>query len=267
MDAINQLIQARMKKNLTLEQVAHDTKIPIRYLQAIEKNQLDKLPKSSLTTMYLHTYAQFLNLPPDPILASFDESVMSDLHQSEQTKTTTISRQGQNPLRFTRNKWFWISTSLFVVIAMIGITWLVIDPFQTETKEASLQEQPLTETDELKEVSTFEFPSIQNRAKLELIEPIELNHKSDRYRLTNVQKIELVVIAKKPTTIEVNQNNHATKKKLNANEKVLFSDNKAISIQIDQPSLVSVSVNGITIEPSHPSKAASYQFELQNANE
>lgn len=262
-DAINQLIQTRMKKNLTLEQVAQDTKIPIRYLKAIENYQLNKLPKSDLTTMYLHRYAQYLDLSPEPILELFDKSSEVDSSPSINSQSTERSIQPSKAKKWGQSKWLWPAV-LLSVIGLIGIGWLVVSLFFTEKEEASVQKS-LTESNQSEEVSAINFPTAKNRAKLELIEPIEINEKHDRYQLSNVEKIELVVTAKtKPTSIEVSKNQDQTEKKtLKANEKVQFTDDQAISLRIQQPSQVQVSVNGITVEPSNPSKQVSYRFELQ----
>ena len=267
MDVVHQLIEARKKKNLSLEQIAKETKVPIDYLEAIENNQFDKLPKSSLTTMYLRTYAEFLDLPPDSILESFEKSDEGDSNQAKPTKASQLSHYGQKLKRLMQEKWVWIGGSIVVAVGLLGTTWMVIDSFDTKTEEAVVEPPSSPKTEEITNASTLTLPSAQDRAKLELIEPIEINHKSDRYRLTNVDKIELVVIAKSPTTIQVNQNNQVTNQSLSANEKAEFSDDQMISIQINEPSLVDISVNGITIEPSDPSKRVSYQFERQKASE
>lgn len=262
MDAINELIQTRMKKNLTLEQVAQDAKIPIRYLKAIEDYQLDKLPKSNLSMMFLRRYAEYLDLSPDPILKLFDELEENDKSNARASQSSVPNEEKSETVHW--KKWLWYGVPLAVIV-MVGVGWLLVSHFFSDQKGANVEDTS-TQTTEQKQVSTVTFPTAKDRAKLELIEPIELNNKYDRFRLSNVNKIELVVTAKnKPTTIEVglHQQNQPEQKNLSANEKVQFSDQQAISLRINQPSQVHVSVNGITVEPTHPTKQASYRFELQ----
>lgn len=268
MDAINQLIQTRMDKNLTLEQVAQDTKIPIHYLQAIESYQLNKLPKSKLTTMYLSTYAQYLDLSPEPILELFDKYDDSDSYESTQSQSTESRSQKKTFIKMDRTKWLWLGLSLGGIV-FIGVGWFVVSLFISDEKETGVQEL-LTNTNESKEVSSVSIPTAKDRAKMELIEPIESNEKYDRYQLSNVEKIELVVTAKEqPTSIEVGGSDQAQmeKKTLQANEKAQFTDQQSLSIRIERPSHVHVSVNGITVEPSDPSQPASYRFELRSVDQ
>lgn len=267
MDAIDQLIEARMKRNLTLEQIARETKIPIRYLEAIENNQLDKLPKSNLTVMYLRSYAGFLQLSPEPILELYHQSDLSESPQSKGTNTDEVSRRGQKFLHLTRKQWIWISSiSLLTVIAVAVVTWLFIG---SDTEKAIVQDRKSTTTSELRKNTTFKLPTAEERAKIELVEPIELNKKSDLYHVSNVKRLEVNISAKKPTTVEVGQDGSFSKKNLQANENITLSDDQAISIRLSEPKSVNLSVNGVTIEPSNSSKSevASYRFELQNASE
>lgn len=268
MDAIGQLIEARMERNLTLEQVSREAKIPIRYLEAIENNQFDKLPKSNLTVMYLRSYAGFLGLSPEPILELYHQSgPSSDSPQSKTTNTDEVSRRGQKFLHFTRKQWIWIgSVSLLTVVAIAVGTWLFIG---SDTEEARVQDQNLTTTSGIRKNTTFKLPTAEERAKIELVEPIELNKKNDLYHVSNVQTLKVNISAKKSTTIEVGQNGSLSKKNLQANENITLSDDQAISIRLNEPNSINLSVNGVTIEPSDSSKSevASYRFELQQVSE
>lgn len=267
MDTIDQLIEARMERNLTLEQVARETKIPIRYLEAIENNQFDKLPKSNLTVMYLRSYAKFLELSPEPLLELYHQSGPSVSPQPKKTNTDEVSRRGQKFLHLTRKQWIWVSSiSLLTVIAIAVGTWLFIG---SGTEEASVQDQKSTTTSELRKNTTFKLPTAEERPKIELVEPIELNKKNDVYHVSNVKTLEVNISAKKSTTIEVGQDGSFSKKSLQANENITLSDDQAISIRLNEPNSINLSVNGVTIEPSDSSRSevASYRFELQHASE
>jgi cytoskeletal protein RodZ len=54
----------RKGKGLTLEEIAEDTKINLRYLQAIEERRLSSLPGGVYNSSYLRQYARALESLP-----------------------------------------------------------------------------------------------------------------------------------------------------------------------------------------------------------
>ncbi|MCB1551563.1 MAG: helix-turn-helix domain-containing protein [Alphaproteobacteria bacterium] len=62
------LQRARIRLNVTLEQISHETHIQVSYLEAIEEGQLDKLPGRIYALGFIKTYAEYLNLDGDKII-------------------------------------------------------------------------------------------------------------------------------------------------------------------------------------------------------
>ncbi|NTU74749.1 MAG: helix-turn-helix domain-containing protein, partial [Anaerolineaceae bacterium] len=62
------LKQTRLDKKLSLEQVAQQTHIRIRFLEAIENNAADLLPSPVQAKGFIRLYAGYLGLPAEPIL-------------------------------------------------------------------------------------------------------------------------------------------------------------------------------------------------------
>jgi len=65
-----QLRQARQSKDLSLEKVARDTFIRVKYLQALEAGNLDSLPSMTQARGFLRTYAGYLDLDPESLVAA-----------------------------------------------------------------------------------------------------------------------------------------------------------------------------------------------------
>ena len=59
-----ELVSIRRKSGLTLQQISDATKIPMRYLQAIEDGSLSQLPGGVYTSNYLRQYAELCRNPP-----------------------------------------------------------------------------------------------------------------------------------------------------------------------------------------------------------
>ena len=69
------LAKARSQKKLTLDQVEKATKIRAKFLEAIEKNQFEKLPPGTFTKGLIKNYAAFLGLSPAEALAFYRRQV------------------------------------------------------------------------------------------------------------------------------------------------------------------------------------------------
>lgn len=65
------LKSARLKRHLTLEQIAGYTKISKKYLTAIEDNDFNQLPAAAFSKGFLHTYSVIVGINPKTVLAIF----------------------------------------------------------------------------------------------------------------------------------------------------------------------------------------------------
>ena len=63
----------RVRRSLKLEEVAAQTKIGLRLLQAIEANRFDLLPGGLFTRSFLRQYARALDMDETQVIASFQE--------------------------------------------------------------------------------------------------------------------------------------------------------------------------------------------------
>ena len=72
MSSVSEILKrAREEKEWSLERISEKTKIRIKYLEALEKGQYDKLPGLPYIKGFLKNYARTVNLDPDYILALF----------------------------------------------------------------------------------------------------------------------------------------------------------------------------------------------------
>ena len=63
------LATIRKNRGITLEQIASDTKISVRLLEAIERGEFRKLPGGIYDTNYIRQYARAIDYDEAPILA------------------------------------------------------------------------------------------------------------------------------------------------------------------------------------------------------
>jgi cytoskeleton protein RodZ len=73
----NTLREARVRRNLTLQQVEEDIKIRVKYVQAMENEDWDVMPGVTYVKGFLRTYATYLGLDPEVIIGEFRSRAMA----------------------------------------------------------------------------------------------------------------------------------------------------------------------------------------------
>lgn len=68
----NLLKDKRTSLGLSIEQAAGETHIPPDYLEALEKEQFDRIPGEGYIKGFLRTYSGYLELDPDPVIDAYD---------------------------------------------------------------------------------------------------------------------------------------------------------------------------------------------------
>lgn len=79
-----QLQQARQERALSLERVANELLIRQHYLQAMEAGDFNAMPSNAQARGFLRTYAAYLNLDPEPMLASLEGQAIDELSTANQ---------------------------------------------------------------------------------------------------------------------------------------------------------------------------------------
>ncbi|MEZ5125768.1 MAG: DUF4115 domain-containing protein [Thermoleophilia bacterium] len=67
----NTLREARVRRQVTLQQAEEDTKIRVKYIQAMENEEFDVMPGPTYVKGFLRTYSQYLELDPDVIVGEY----------------------------------------------------------------------------------------------------------------------------------------------------------------------------------------------------
>ncbi len=88
----------RLSKGLTLEQIAENTKISIRFLRAIEAEEFDKLPGGIFNTSYLRQYASAIGFDEADLLTYYAEQIKP----SEQDGEALERRPNRGIMRWFR---------------------------------------------------------------------------------------------------------------------------------------------------------------------
>ena len=88
-----QLRQEREAQKISLEQAARATLIRIHYLRALEAGDISGIPSRTQARGFLRTYASYLHLDSDPLIAELDSVEPSDSRQINESSPPQITQQ------------------------------------------------------------------------------------------------------------------------------------------------------------------------------
>ncbi len=116
------LLEARMARQLTIEEVAGQLHLQARHLDALEQQDLSRLPGPSYICGYLRAYAKFLHLPSNEIVENYP-GVREHLAG---VKSTVVSTKLYTPRSFdlARQRPAWLGTVGMLVALLVG-GWLI----------------------------------------------------------------------------------------------------------------------------------------------
>ena len=127
------LMEARMARQLTIEEVAGQLHLQVRHLDALEQQDLSRLPGPSYICGYLRSYAKFLHLPPNEIVENYP-GVREHLAG---VKSTIVSTKLYTPRSFdlVRQRPAWLGAVGMLAALLLG-GWLV---FQMTDRSGGLE--------------------------------------------------------------------------------------------------------------------------------
>ena len=92
----------RRAQALTLQQVEDDTKIRVKYIQAMENEDFDVMPGPTYVKGFLRTYATYLGLDPDIILDEYRSRVEPNAGRTSPSAASRPSAGRGPPAAATR---------------------------------------------------------------------------------------------------------------------------------------------------------------------
>src|ERR1700694_2630816 len=110
----SKLKQAREARQLTLREIEWATKIRAEFLQALEDEQFDVLPSATHTRGFIRSYARYLDVDPDPLVAEFNQ--VSGATEIVSTRAAVRSRRSD----FAVTPGMIVGTALIILIGIFG---------------------------------------------------------------------------------------------------------------------------------------------------
>jgi cytoskeletal protein RodZ len=130
MKTVGEIIKsARLEKNLTLTDISRETRINLKYLEAIEANDFQNLPPATFTKGFMQNYAKAVGLNPQNILAIFRRDYDSD--ERGRIIPRGLADPVRSPINFFNPTTTTIITSVVFAVIIIGFFIRQIIAFQS----------------------------------------------------------------------------------------------------------------------------------------
>src|SRR5215208_4170839 len=117
------LRQARERRGISLRQIASSTKIAAAALDALEKNNISKLPGGIFSRAFVRSYAAEVGLDPDETVKEFLERFNQDQPASAESTAAAIPEEEKVFEHRKRQavKALGFGVALLVVVIAVGI--------------------------------------------------------------------------------------------------------------------------------------------------
>ncbi|NNL06287.1 MAG: helix-turn-helix domain-containing protein [Gammaproteobacteria bacterium] len=123
-----QLMLAREKAGMTLEEAARALNLKQEIVEAIEDSALDRLPPVTFVQGYVRSYAKLLGLPEENILREFEEEVPHERESELQPRPPSPDgANSQSPL-------IKLTTGLIIVIALVVLLYALYSYLSERTE-------------------------------------------------------------------------------------------------------------------------------------
>jgi transcriptional regulator with XRE-family HTH domain len=118
------LREARVRRNLTLQQVEEDTKIRVKYIQAMENEEFDVMPGPTYIMGFLRSYSSYLGLDPEVIIAEYRSRAASGDALRPPEPFGGVSALGAPRSHRGRNTIVFVAVLCLLVLAVIYVLGL-----------------------------------------------------------------------------------------------------------------------------------------------
>lgn len=120
---------AREEKGLSLEDVASETRIPLRHLESVENGDWDRLPAPTYTIGFAKNYASAIGLDR----ADIGEQLREEMGGTRTDSSAIEHFEPADPAR-SMPKWLVISAVVAILVVVLAFSWI---------RNRSVSEQPV----------------------------------------------------------------------------------------------------------------------------
>jgi len=141
------LKRERELRQISLREIAEATKINLRYLDALERDDFRHLPGGVFNKGFVRAYAQFIGIDPEAMVTAYlDEENRQQSRAARASVGTTNTPEAEAPTRSLVGRLWFVAlvVILLVVVLAAGLTALGYGPLASRFKSRRASESPAT---------------------------------------------------------------------------------------------------------------------------
>ena len=136
---------ARRRKKISLEKAEKETKVRIKYLQALEEGKYEKIPSDVYARGFLMRYCDFLGLKKESILEAYRGE--RGIYQSINKETITPTTKAKETVPIITPRTLAIVAVAVIILALGGYVWYGVKGFTAPPKLEISSPAPESVTD------------------------------------------------------------------------------------------------------------------------
>lgn len=118
------LRDARVRRDISLQQAEDDTKIRVKYIQAMENEDFDVLPAGTYVKGFLRTYAEYLDLEAQLLIDEYNERFGTGEHREHIIQPTRTPKADAAPRARRKHQTNYILVAILAVVIIAVLAYL-----------------------------------------------------------------------------------------------------------------------------------------------
>jgi len=135
------LRDARIRRDISLQQAEDDTKIRVKYIQAMENEDFDIMPAGTYVKGFLRTYAEYLDLDAQLLIDEYNDRFGSGEHREHIIQAARPEKVEAAPS--TRRK----HQTNYILVAILAIVIIAVLAYLGWGNTSSQKPPPITTTE------------------------------------------------------------------------------------------------------------------------
>lgn len=260
-DIGDKLKSAREAKGLSIADIEKATKIQSRYLEAIEKNEFDKLPGDFYVRAFIRQYAQVVGLDGKELLSDYHEDVPEA--KPDEYVENSIDNKSEEVRETTNNKKNLWKNYLPRIAIGLGVIIVILVVYVLYARLSSSRQNNQANNNDVTVSSQKSSSSSSKKPKKVAVSKVKVTKINDNeYRVTGLKKNRRLVVRAGDTQnisagVQVNGNANSWQSTLLAKQKhtmTLPSNAERVVITLGNDNGTSITIAGKKV-PYAPNNA------------
>lgn len=122
-----QLRQAREAKGLSQQDVSNNLRFSVKQINALEHDAFDAFPDAMMARGFIRSYAKYLQIDAEPLLAEFRTNSGDDAQK------VIVVKSSMRPIALTTESWPWLKYILATIVVLLFLlAWMFYVEFMPE---------------------------------------------------------------------------------------------------------------------------------------